>query len=91
MNSPRRTAIGGDVDLTVKQTMPYRMDGQITQEKCQGMKTTGMNGTLKTRSLKSLLMKKLHIQILLHIPHRYGERREHQHQHRKKSKHLILQ
>jgi hypothetical protein len=36
------------------------MDGQINQEKYQGMKTAGMNGTLKTRRLKSLLMKKLH-------------------------------
>jgi hypothetical protein len=67
------------------------MDGQITQEKYQGMKATGMNGTLKTRRLKSLLMKKLHNQILLHKPLRYGERRQHQHQHRKKSKHMILQ
>jgi hypothetical protein len=44
------------------------MDGQITQEKYQGMKTAGMNGTLKIRRLKSLLMKKLHSPIILHIP-----------------------
>jgi hypothetical protein len=44
------------------------MDGQITQEKYQGMKTTGMNGTLKARRLRSLLMKKLHSQIMVHRP-----------------------
>jgi hypothetical protein len=91
MNSPRRNAIGGDIDLAVKQINPLRMDGQITQEKYQDMKIVGMNGTLKTRRLKSLQMKKLHSQILLHRPLRYEERRQHQHQHCKKSMHLILQ
>jgi hypothetical protein len=33
MNRPTRTAIGGDIDPTVKQPSPWRMDGQITQEK----------------------------------------------------------
>jgi hypothetical protein len=56
------------------------MDGQITQEKYHGMKTAGMNETLKTRRLRSLLMKKLHSQIMTHRPLRYGERRQHQHQ-----------
>jgi hypothetical protein len=36
------------------------MDEQITQEKYQGMNTAVINGTLKTRRLRSLLMKKLH-------------------------------
>jgi hypothetical protein len=44
------------------------MDEQITQEKYQGMKTAGINGTLKTRRLMSLLMKKLHSQIMVHRP-----------------------
>jgi hypothetical protein len=66
------------------------MDEHITKEKYQGMKTAGMNGTFKTRRLRSLLMKKLHSQIMVHRPLRYGEKREHQHQHHKKSKHLIL-
>jgi hypothetical protein len=91
MNSPKRTAIGEDVDPAVKQPSPWRMDGQITQEKYQGMKTARMNGTLKTRRLRSLLMKKLHNQIMIHRPLGYRERRCHQHQRHKKSKHLILQ
>jgi hypothetical protein len=66
------------------------MDGQITQEKYQGMKTAEMNEILMTRRLRSLLMKKLHSQIMVHRPLRYEEKRQHQHQCHKKSKHLIL-
>jgi hypothetical protein len=39
------------------------------------MKTAGMNGTLKKKRLKSLLMKKLHSQILLQRPFRYEEKK----------------
>jgi predicted ribosome-associated RNA-binding protein Tma20 len=66
------------------------MDEQITQEKYQGMKTAGINRTLKTRRLRNLLMKKLYNQIMVHKPLRYRERRQHQYQRHKKNKHLIL-
>jgi hypothetical protein len=52
------------------------MDGQSTQGKYQNMKIARMNRTLKTRRLKSLQMKKLHSQILLHKLLTYGERRQ---------------